>query len=150
MVQSEDRTWIRKMGWLFAAVAIILGSFSVWLLLDARQFSATASHVEGVVSRLEWNPRGPGETSATAYAFIQFVDQDRTVEVRSRTASFPPAYSVGDKVVVLYQPGQAQQARIEVFWEQYLLPIISGALAIVFGAVAATILICLHQGYNKE
>lgn len=135
---------------LFGGIGVVLIAVCIWLLAEMQGFRATALQAEGVVTRIEWSPRGLGEKPATAYAFVQFQDGDRTVEVRSRIGSSPPAFSVGEKVTVMYQPGQADQAVIESFWEQYFLPILLGGLGIVFGAVGGVLFLIPALGRRRR
>lgn len=125
----------RWVGNSFAAIGVLLLAVSAWLVVEQRRFASAAQHAEGTVMRLD-----PGGRSRTVYAVVQFRDGDRTVEVRSRTASSPPAFAVGEAVTVLYEPGRADQARIEAFSEQYLLVSIFGGLGMVFTVVGLGIL----------
>lgn len=126
---------MKWLGLLFGAIGIGLVALGVWSLAETQRFLTGAQRAEGVVTRMEWSTRG------TAYAFVQFHDGDRPVEIRSRTGSSPPAFSVGQKVTVLYQPGAAEQGVIENFWEQYLLAALSGLLGTVFAAVGGGFLL---------
>lgn len=137
----------RWVGNSFAAIGVLLLGVSAWLVVEHRRFATAAQRVDGIVTRLE---RNPGGRSGTFHAFVQFRDGDRTVEVRSRTASSPPAFAVGEAVTVLYEPGRADQARIEAFSEQYLLVSIFGGLGMVFTAVGLGILFFSRRGGPSE
>ena len=67
------------------------------------------------------------------------------MSVRSQSDSAFATYSVGEKVTVLYQPGKADQARIENFFGQYSSAIISGLFGIIFGFVSGLILFMSAQ-----
>ncbi|OAI40315.1 hypothetical protein AYO40_04910 [Planctomycetaceae bacterium SCGC AG-212-D15] len=121
---------LRLIGILFGLIALVLGAVSLWSIMDARGFIANAERTEGVVVGL-----APG-TKSTVYGVIQFQAEGREVRIRSRTASSPPAYSVGQKVTVLYVPGELDEARVESFWEQYLLAVITGSIGLVFFLIA--------------
>src|SRR5262249_32009163 len=86
---------MRWLGFQFGAVGFVLIGVCLWSVEDVRQFRLTARRAEGVVTRFELGNRQPGETSTATYAFVQFQDRGRTIEIRSRTGSSPPAFSVG-------------------------------------------------------
>src|ERR1035438_8500247 len=102
---------LRFIGRAIGTVGILLVSISVWLLVEPWWFKATAKRAEGVVTRIESGERHSNRPRY--YAFVEFQDEGRVVEFRSLSDSFSPNYSVGGKVTVLYQPGRAEQARIE-------------------------------------
>ncbi len=130
-------------------LALVFDAVGGWLLYDALSFQGTAN-AEGVVDRLEWhnsvdNKNRPQRSATTV---VHFQADGRTVEIRSRVASSPPPYNVGDKVHVQYPPGQPDQGRIESFRENYLLPVIFlpiGGLATLAAVCTYAIPLALHR-----
>jgi hypothetical protein len=59
---------------------------------------------------------------------------------RSSISTAPAAYSVGDKVVVLYQPGDPSQAQIDSFVGRWLFAVIFTAVGVSSVAVG---ILCL-------
>jgi Protein of unknown function (DUF3592) len=125
---------LRFIGLIIGTVGILLVSISVWLLVESWWFSATAKHVEGVVTKIEYGERRANR-SVTIYTFVEFHDEGRVVIFRSESIAHAPDFSVGAKVTVLYQLGKAEQARIENLFEQYFPPICLG----IFGAACVVI-----------
>lgn len=82
------------------------------------------------------------ENGGTLYAPVYvFTDQDgQSVKVISSSASYPPPGMVGDKIEVLYDPGNPQHSIQNRFFSVWGLAAITGGLGafefIVFGAVA--------------
>jgi Protein of unknown function (DUF3592) len=62
--------------------------------------------------------------------------EGRTVEFVSASGSSPASHSVGDRVEVLYDPDDPQDAQLSGFFDLWLWPIGFGVLAIGFGAFA--------------
>jgi len=141
MMSDPASKIFRIIGLVFGAVGVIAAAICVWCLVDALQIASGAVRAEGTVTRLEWNQRMFNQPARTAYAIVQFRAGERVVEVRSHTSTSPPAFSVGEKVVVFYPPDQPDQARIESFWEQYLLPLIFGTVATPFLILSAAFLV---------
>src|SRR4051794_5051946 len=113
--------------------SVLFGGIGLWSLWDARRFAATAVHAQGVVTRLDW--------SDVAYPRGRFVAEGRTVEFRGQGGSSPPAYCVGGRVSVLYHPGQLGRARIESFWDQYLLALVFGITGVVLLILGSALLL---------
>lgn len=78
---------------------------------SSKQFVEEALSTTGVVVDLLENR---GEEGMTYIPVVAFVDKDdRPVSFSSSIASSPPAYAIGEKVGVLYLPGQPEDARID-------------------------------------
>jgi len=58
-----------------------------------------------------------------------------TYTMNSSSYSSPPAYHVGQAVRVVYDKANPSKARIDNFWELWLLPIIFISIAVLFGLV---------------
>lgn len=63
------------------------------------------------------------------------------VKFKSLVHSNPPAYEVGEKVVVLYETTRPHEARIRSFDSLWLLAVILGGLGMVFSVVGAGLLV---------
>lgn len=55
---------------------------------------------------------------------IEFIAGGQTYSFEGDNASSPPAYSVGEEVPVLYDPGNPGTAQINSFFERWVFPII--------------------------
>jgi hypothetical protein len=135
---------------VFGAVTLLLGAVAAYLFLDARRFAASAEHAEGVVTRLVW-----GQPRAV-YPVIRFQAASGEVEFTSSSGSYPPSYAVGDKVKVLYPPGNPRAARVESFMGLYFGAALMGVMAVAFGGVTGVVLLIfalvakrLRQGLER-
>jgi len=73
---------------------------------------------------------------STSYApIIDYVVDGETYEMNSTSYSSPPAYHVGQAVRVAYDRANPSVARIDNFWELWLLPIIFISIAVLFGLI---------------
>src|SRR5471030_2008567 len=138
---------LRFIGLVIGAVGILLVSISAWLLVEPWWFKATAKRAEGVVTKIEYGERHSNRPRY--YALVEFRDEGRVVEFRSHD-SFSSDYSVGGKVTVLYQPGRAEQARIENLFEQYFTPICLGIFGAALVGISALYLIIPAQEWRRR
>ena len=105
-------------------------------------FVDTAVRTKGEVvdvKRIEETRRRDGRTreEVTYYPVVEFDDGDgQTHEFRSSAGSNPPAYSEGDRVEVLYDPGDPQQASINSFTSLWVGPLVTGGLGAVFALMS--------------
>jgi hypothetical protein len=73
---------------------------------------------------------------STTYApIIDYVVDGETYTMNSSSYSSPPAYHVGQAVRVVYDKANPGKARIDNFWELWLLPIIFISIAALFGLI---------------
>ncbi|MGQ9926034.1 MAG: DUF3592 domain-containing protein [Chloroflexaceae bacterium] len=85
-----------------------------------------------------------------SYAVVQFrTSQEETISFQSQMRSNPPAYRVGDKVAVLYNPENPQDAVIDSFWELWFGPAlvcgIGGFLILIAGCELIALVIPLFR-----
>lgn len=74
--------------------------------------------------------------SASYYPVVVFRDASgRQVKFQSNTGSNPPSYARGERVEVLYEPGEPEAARINGFFSLWGAATIVGGLGLVFGLV---------------
>ena len=114
--------------------AIMLASASGLLALGGSccnrtvQFKKTAVEVQGAVIELK-EGSSSDHSHPVYYPIIRYADtagQEHTLY--SGTGSFPPAYAVGDRVSVLYNPANPKDAKVNSFSDLWLLPLILGIL----------------------
>jgi Protein of unknown function (DUF3592) len=148
MMDGPNRI-LRFIGLALGTAGLLLVSGSVWLLVEPWWFKATAKRAEGVVTKIEYGERRANR-SVTIYTFVDFQDEGRVVSFRSQTTAHSPDYSAGAKVTVLYQPGKAEQARIENLFEQYFTPICLGILGAACVAISGLYLIIPAQEWRRR
>jgi hypothetical protein len=93
-------------------------------------FKKTAVEAQGAVVELkEGSGGGPGNHHTVYYPVVRFADkagQDHTLY--SSSGSYPPAYEVGERVSVLYDPANPKEAKINSFSNLWLWPLILGIM----------------------
>src|SRR5262249_12640203 len=100
----------RGPGGVLALVGLALVLAAAWHALMQVGFLRRARTVAGQVIRLEPEQRG------MRVAVFQFTDEaggERTVW--ANTVANPPDYQVGDRVEVLFEPGQPERAIVRTF-----------------------------------
>lgn len=114
---------------LFGALFTIVGGGLVYY--QDRAYAGLREAVGQVVA----NERGRGSSmDDDGYrAVVRFETADgRQVEIQSRVRSNPPAFDVGERVTVRYDPAVPDNARIDSFMERWFGPLIFGGLGSVF------------------
>jgi hypothetical protein len=121
-------------GVVCAALGCLSAGVGVWFTVHSYRFASTALRAEGTVVRLVRSSNG------TSAPVIRYQVSGQAFERQSRVSSRPPAYSVGDKVSVLYRPDQPGTGQIDSFMEQWFVPLLCGGLGTVFVAVGCAII----------
>jgi CHASE1-domain containing sensor protein len=85
----------RLIGGVLLLIALLLIGLAVWQVVSVNQFIAEAVRTEGTVIGL-----AGADMKQSVFAFQD--EHAATHVARSRVASDPPAYDVGDTVPVLY------------------------------------------------
>ncbi len=126
---------VRAIRLLLGVTFFVLGPCSlVWALVSAwrtHAFLARSVAAPGVVVQLKVT-RGLHSDIGFAPVFT-FTDVDgRSYTVISEFATAPPAFKIGEHVVVHYAKGHPEKARLESFTQLWLFDIIGGALGTLF------------------
>lgn len=123
-------------GSVFAPVGLILLGVAVALFVSSAAFAKTADRTEGTVVDLAYR-------NGAAYPFVTYVSPSdrREYTFGESTGAWPPAYAVGERVPVLYDPARPGDARIDSWANRLLGPLICGGLGIVFASVGALLLL---------
>lgn len=120
-------------------LGILLVAIGVYLFTQARQFCATATRAPGVIVSLD--VEGTGNTK-TVFPVFSFKDQNgkehvvhanRTRVWTSRWSDYQP----GDKVEVLYAPGEPDKARLNSVFAVWGWPIVFWGVGTLLGTVGA-------------
>ncbi len=130
----------RKFAYIALGIGALLLFTSLALWNKTRAFVARAATAPGVVTELiEVRDKDGG--SSTYRPAVKFTAADGTdVTFTSSYSSRPPAYDVGETVVVLYEPRDLQGARIRGFGSLWLGCVILAGLGAVFSVIGASIL----------
>jgi hypothetical protein len=124
---SADAT-LRLFRYLFGGLGFAMLAGAALMVVHTRQFVAQAVRADGEVIDLVG--------SKTRAPVVRFTDgAGRTVEFRSSVSSSPPAFDIGEKVVVLYDAAAPAEAKIESWSDLWFGPTILGGLGTVFASV---------------
>lgn len=119
--------WIRS---IFLLVGLALLAGAAFWAVTTRSFIARAEVAPGRVVALEHSSRD------AYYPVVDFVTpKGQKIEIRSSFGSSPPAYSVGEKVEVLYLPDQPEKAKIRGIFALWGGALILGGVGFIFTAV---------------
>lgn len=122
--------WTFSRAWLFGGIVLLFAGCgfamyrSVWL---ARSVTAQGSVVKLIQVRDE-------EQNSTSYApQFTFKDQQGNVyTVNSNVRTSPPEFQVGEQVRVRYIRDNPSSAKLDGFWQLWLVPFVCCFLGIIF------------------
>ena len=103
-------------------------SFGIYSLIKGEN----AGRTEGEVAALIRGGKG------SSRPVVRYAVDGKPFEITGWMSTSPPAYSVGEKVTVLYNPENPADGRIDSFVERWLFPVVFGgvgALLLVIGVV---------------
>jgi hypothetical protein len=113
---------------LVSAILLLTGSLfagvAAYLYFQQANLEKNGLQTEGIVIALVDSSDSDGTTYAPVYQFK--TRSGRVFEVQSNNYSNPPAYTLGQRVTVLYLPESPTQAQIK--GEGWLLMVIFGAV----------------------
>jgi hypothetical protein len=105
--------------------------------LDTRAFLGRAVHTRGTVVGFEQRADEDDANEIYFYPRFQFVTSTGAAwTVVAGAGTNRPGYRVGQSVEVLYDPTNAQDARIETFFQLWFLPMVLAAIGALCAIVA--------------
>src|SRR5579859_6264706 len=93
----------RWFGLIFAGCGLICLAAGVCVFFQTREFVRTSAKANGVVIAMKSSHSDDRTTYAPVFQFMDA--SNATHEVSSSMYSSPPGFHVGEKIEVLYQPG---------------------------------------------
>lgn len=133
---------IRLIAVVMALVGAGMLAGSAALALRTRAFLARAEGAAGTVTRLERSESTDSDNrrSVYYYPYVRFeLPSGEVHEFRGGTGSNPPAWAIGERVDVLYDPARPAEARIRGFSSLWLGSVILGGLGLLFALVGGGI-----------
>jgi hypothetical protein len=119
---------------LFLVLGVVFLVVAVVTFVLTLRFVAGAERVTGTVTDVSRETDSEGEV--LFYPVVRFTTAEgRTLEFRSSTGSSSPPQP-GDRVEVLYDPDDPQDARLSGFFDVWLLPIVFGFIGVVASTVS--------------
>ncbi len=132
-------------GLLFGGAMLIA---ALLLAQHTRSFVARARHAPGEVVELVPHQSSNSTTYAPAVRFI--AADGRAIQFVSSISSSPPAYSVGERVDVLYLPGEPERAKIGAFFSLWGGAVILAGIGAVFFAIGLAVQLAARLARRKE
>jgi hypothetical protein len=134
---------VSLVAWVFLLLGLgLLGGGGV-AASKVKAFADRALSAEGTVIEL----RG-SETYRPVVEFTAASGQRRTFA--HGVSSSPPAFDVGERVTVLYDPEDPRDARIAGTFSLWFLPIVLGGMGAVFALIGGGILAARAAGRRKD
>lgn len=131
---------------LFLCIGLGLIGGAMYSFYNAKQFDALAIRTDGVVEELDFRRSSDG--SGSYYPVIRWQMQDgQSYRFTGSFGTNPSAYKKGERVEVLYIPGDHDSARLGGIMGKWALPLMLGAMGIIFSIVAY---VGLSSPGNKE
>ena len=128
--------WI---GLIFALIGTGLawGTYYAWSISE--DLVANGLHARGTVIDLAY--RRDDDGGGTYVPVVEFLDSAGETRIyHSTSGSNPPAYDRGERVDLYYDRENPERAMIDSFTDRWMLPLILGVMATVFGAAGYTVL----------
>jgi hypothetical protein len=142
---------IGRLGWLFLLLGLGMLAGAGYAASRTAAFLRIAASAEGTVVALDESVStdSDGRRSHTYRPVVEFTPASGAVRTfTSRTGSSPPAYDVGERVTVLYDPQDLGEARLKGTFSLWGLAIILGGIGVVFAGIGGG-MIAVRGGRRK-
>lgn len=124
---SDASRILGLIGRIFAGFG--LAGLAVALVLVGREMLATQGMLPGMGEVVAFQNRKP---------VVRFpISDTRHVTIVGGTATTPPAYDIGQKLPVYFDPNQPAHAFIDTYLERWFVPSLVGGLALLFTVLGA-------------
>jgi hypothetical protein len=122
---------IALVGWIFLPIGLGMLAGGGYAASRTAAFLGTAASADGTVVDL-----------AGGYPKVEFALESGEMRTfTSHVSSDPPAYDLGERVTVLYDPGDRGDVRIQGTFSLWGVPIILGGMGAVFAGIGGGILV---------
>ena len=115
-----------KIGCMAVLINLFFMAFCLWGVYAGYiswKLQTSGEKTEGTVVRL--NEQSDSEGGCCTYVpIVEFDAGGRAYSFEGDTASDPPAYRVGERVPVIYDPADPETAQIDKWSERWLFPIL--------------------------
>jgi len=131
---------------IFGGLGVLLLLIAGLLYLGEASFLRRAERATGTVVVLY---RSIGDEGGNSYCPVfQFTAADgEVVTYRGNVCASPPAYKVGDRVELFYDPGNVEHVQMNNFWSKYVGVFVLGVIGAPFTLLG---LISLIAGGSKS
>jgi hypothetical protein len=136
----------RVLGWVSVTWGILFMLLGAGLSLSSFSYSFGGLATQGMVVKLTEDPMAHGNQRSW-YPLVEYQVDGRAYTYKG-VGSNPPRYTVGQKVPILYKPGRHDAARINSFFDLWLIPLVFGGSGSVFAVMGAQVL--RHRGPQAD
>ena len=130
---------------IFGLVGLGMGVGEFFILKNLYEFRSQAQVAMGEVTGYSSSRGSKGGTMYTPLVQYHIPAPEggsgERFEISGNVRSSSRGYDIGERVAVLYRPEAPEQGRIDSFVEQWLLPLVFGFFALVFGGIASAFLV---------
>jgi Protein of unknown function (DUF3592) len=143
--------WARRLliaGWILCVLAPLMIIAAIVGIVNEQHFLNTASKAEGTVVEMVERKADNGTAYAPVYVFNDAVGHEQ--KVYSRWSSYPPAYRVGEKIRVIYNPHAPQDAQIEGFFDMWGWMMIVGVIGLVYAVIGPVLVLFGRRRQKRE
>ena len=130
--------------WLVCGILALLtgGAFAIY---QSAWLYRSASARGTIVALVPFtDPEQTGTTYTPRFRFTDTAGHSHVLMSTYRTS--PPEFTVGEHVPVLFLPGNPSSARLDRFWDLWLVPVVCAALGAFF-TVSGYLLLRLEQWF---
>jgi len=139
--------WIAIITAIFFLAGLAILGKAVSVVIDRRHEIAAATRADGVVIDLIASHDSESETYHPRVRFV--TANGEVVEFTGSVGSDPPGFDIGERVAVLYDPANPNDARIDAFFQLWFAPLMLGILGTLFTAAGGGLTIGLLRAGNK-
>lgn len=105
-------------------IAMVIGG--IWFAQKAADFLDRTARADGTVMALQRKTGTKGTPLDFPVVRFHHRESGAAVEFKSGTGLWPSPFSVGEAVVVAYDPADPSQAEIDSFWTTWFMPLLLG------------------------
>jgi hypothetical protein len=142
-----------RLGWLFLLLGLGLLAGAGYAASRTAAFLRIAASADGTVVDLveSVSTDSDGRRSRTYRPVVEFAPASGAVRTfTSSSGSSPPAYDVGERVTVLYDPQNTHDARLKGTFSLWGVAIILGGIGLVFGGIGGGMIAARSARRRRE
>jgi hypothetical protein len=129
---------LRRGGWIVLAAGILLIGAGWQMAQPLVALHRSGLRAQGIVQGVE---RGYGSRTGAYYPRVSFTATDGSIiRFRDGSGANPPAYRVGDRVIVLYLAGDSRSAIIDGGIRNWRRPLVVASLGLVLVGASLIVL----------
>jgi len=142
-----------RTGYLFLVLGVIMLIIALFVLNNKQQFVKNSMITTGKVINVEkrQSTDSEGHTSYSYYPVCVFqTENQELITFVSKTGSGRSKYDVEDEVEIRYDPSDPSHAEINSFFRIWMLPVILGAMGLVFFLIGGGLVLTRWKNKKKR